>query len=175
LIPEIPYDPEIVWRRVTGRFRRHKHFSLVVISEGARTLKGDYAVAEVRDHPDGLPILGGAGQRLRYQLEEISRREAAAIRKSGGNPPESPEIRTVVLGHIQRGGTPLGDDRIIATSCGSYAIDMVARGEIGYMSAWSFSGPKSVPLDEALAEHFVDSENDPLVKTARDIGVSFGI
>ena len=174
LLPEQEYDPEIVWKRVTGRFRRHKHFSLVVISEGARPISGEYAVAEERKHPFGLPILGGAGQRLREELEAISDREAKSIRTQGGNPPESPEVRSVALGHLQRGGTPLSDDRIIATSCGAYAVDMVAHGEYGCMAAWTFEGPKAVRLTDALASHFVDPENDPLVRTAKDIGVSFG-
>lgn len=174
LLPELPYDPEAVWRRVTGRFRRHKHFSLVVISEGARPKEGGFAVAEERDHPEGLPVLGGAGTRLRAQLEAINRREAEAIRAAGGNPPASPEIRTVALGHIQRGGTPLGEDRIIATCCGSFSVDMIVEGTMGHLSAWAFDGPKAVPLDDALAEHFVQPETDALVRTARDIGVSFG-
>jgi 6-phosphofructokinase len=174
LLPEQAYDPKLVWNRVTSRFRRHKHFSLVVISEGARPIAGDYAVAEEREHPFGLPVLGGAGLRLRQELEGISRREAESIRSKGGNPPESPEVRTVTLGHIQRGGTPLGDDRIIATSCGAYAVDMIANADFGCMAAWTYEGPTSVSLQDALAEHFVNPSTDPLVRTARDIGVSFG-
>ncbi len=174
LLPEQDYDPEIVWKRVTGRFRRHKHFSLVVVSEGARPVSGDYAVAEEREHPFGLPILGGAGQRLREELEAISKREAKSIRSQGGNPPESPEVRSVALGHIQRGGTPLGDDRIIATSCGAFAADMVAKKNYGCMAAWTFEGPKVVSLADALASHFIDPATDPLVRIAKDIGVSFG-
>ena len=58
---------------------------------------------------------------------------------------EAPEIRVVVLGHIQRGGTPVAEDRIIATACGSHAVDMLADGLFGYMSAFGFENQLGLP------------------------------
>jgi 6-phosphofructokinase len=174
LLPEIPYDPKAVWRRVTERFRRDKHFSLVVISEGARPKGGDYTIVEERQHPQGLPVLGGTGWKLRQQLEALSQQETEEVRAAGGNAPESPEVRVVVLGHIQRGGTPLAPDRVVATACGSFAVDMVAARQFGHMAAWTFEGPQALPLDEALEDHFVDPEQEPLLDTARAIGVCLG-
>lgn len=174
LLPELPYSARAVWDRVTKRFRRHRKFSLVVVAEGARPVGGDYAVAEERVHPAGLPVLGGAGPRLRAELEALTEEERQRILSEGGNPPEAPEIRVVVLGHIQRGGTPLADDRIIATACGSFAVDMVVRGLFGHMAAWTFEGPVAVRLDVATEPHLVDPDNDPLVQVARDIGICLG-
>ncbi|MGM0577689.1 MAG: 6-phosphofructokinase [Myxococcota bacterium] len=174
LVPEIPYDPRAVWRRVTGRFRRHRTFSLVVVSEGARPMGGEYAVKEERDDPGGLPILGGAGARLRRQLEAITEEEALRIRGEGRNPPDAPDVRVVVLGHVQRGGTPLADDRTLATACGAYAVDMVVEGLFGYMAAWEGNGPTHVSLEEATVPHFIEPEREPLVRVARDVGICMG-
>lgn len=173
LLPELPYDPRAVWRRVTNRFRRQRKFSLVVIAEGARPVGGDYAVRE-RAHAAAAPRLGGAGARLRSELEALTDAESERIIVDGGNPPEAPEIRAVVLGHIQRGGTPTAEDRVIAASCGSFAVDLLAEGRFGFMAAWRYDGPVAVRLDEATVPNLIDPEADPLVSLARGLGISLG-
>ncbi len=173
LMPELPYDPHAVWRRVTNRFRRDRGFSLVVTAEGVRPIGGDYAVKE-RAHAAAAPRLGGAGARLRAELEALTEREAERIVAAGGNPPEAPEIRTVVLGHLQRGGTPTAEDRVIAASCGSFAVDLLAAGRYGFMAAWTYDGPAAVRLDEATVPHLIDPESDPLVSLARGLGICLG-
>jgi len=174
LLPEIPYDPRSVWQRVTYRFRRHRRFSLVVIAEGARPTGGDYAVSEEREHPAGLPVLGGAGVRLRHELETITAAERERAEQAGEFADEAPEIRVVVLGHIQRGGTPIAEDRIIASACGSHAVDMLAKGQFGYMAAWCSGGPTHVPLDVATVPHLIDPDEEPLVIVAREMGICLG-
>jgi 6-phosphofructokinase 1 len=174
LLPEKPYDPKAVWKRITTRFRRQRKFSLVVISEGARPIDGAIAVAELREHPAAHVVLGGAGTRLRAEIEGLYAAEAEAVTAAGGYPPDAPEVRVVVLGHIQRGGTPLAEDRIVATACGAFAVDLAASGRFGTMAAWVADGPAEVPLEAALAPHFVDPETTPLVRTARALGISFG-
>jgi len=146
----------------------------VVISEGAHPRGKGLSIAEEREHPDGLPVLGGAGHGLRRDLEAIYAEEARRVVALGSYPPEAPEIRVVVLGHIQRGGTPDSGDRIIATACGSYAVEMVTQGLFGYMSAWKNDGPTHVPLVEATVPHLVDPETDPLVEVARSVGICLG-
>ncbi len=174
LLPELPYDAQAIWERVTGRFRRKRKFSLVVISEGAKPVGGSLAIAETREHPEGAPVLGGAGAKLRVELEALARREHEAALDIGDNPPESPEVRVVVLGHIQRGGTPMAEDRIVASACGSYAVDMAMDGLFGHMAAWDGRGPTHVHLREATKPHVVDPARDPLVQVARDIGICLG-
>jgi 6-phosphofructokinase 1 len=163
-----------VWQRVTYRFRRHRRFSLVVIAEGARPTGGDYAISEVRADPSGLPVLGGAGIRLRHELETITRAEQARAEAAGDFSDDAPEIRVVVLGHIQRGGTPLAADRIIASACGSHAVDMLVAGHVGHMAAWRSGGPTHVPLDVATVPHLIDPEEDALVTVAREMGICLG-
>lgn len=175
LIPELDYDIRAVWERVTGRFRRSRKFSLVVIAEGAKPRGGDYAIVQEREHPSGLPILGGAGARLRAELEALTRDEVERAKAAGQNPPEAPEIRVCALGHVQRGGTPLSSDRIIATACGAYAVEMVMKGLFGYMSAWRYmDGPTHVKLEASTVPHLVDPETEALLDTARDVGISLG-
>ena len=174
LLPELPYNPKAVWERVTSRFRRQRKFSLVVIAEGARPSGGDYAISEERDHPAGLPVLGGAAVRLRAELEQLNQEELERAAQAGQRVHEAPEVRVVVLGHIQRGGTPLAEDRIIASACGSHAVDMLVAGHFGHMSAWRSEGPTHVPLDEATVPHTVDPDSDPLVHVAREMGISLG-
>jgi len=174
LLPELPYDAEAVYARVVERFRRQRKFSLVVISEGAHAIDGMHSVAEERDHPDGLPVLGGAGERLRREIEQLAREEAERVVNAGDFPAESPEIRVVVLGHVQRGGTPDPRDRVIATACGSHAVEMVATGRFGRMACWLGEGPGDVPLSEATVPHLVQPESDPLVQVARSIGICLG-
>lgn len=174
LLPEIPYDIDAVVQRVTGRFTKDRKFSLVVCSEGAKPTGGVHAVTAEREHPMGLPRLGGAGERLRSELEAVWAKEAEADRADGREPLEYPEVRVVVLGHIQRGGTPLAEDRMIATACGAHAVHMAARGEHGKMAAWLNAGPVSVELDDALVDHFIDPETNGLLDVARSIGVSLG-
>lgn len=173
LLPEMAYSPEVVWKRITRRFRRQRKFSLVVISEGARPIDGSYAVAEEREHPAAHVVLGGAGARLRAEIESLYSKEADEITKRGGYPPEAPEVRVVVLGHIQRGGTPLAEDRIVATACGAFAVDLAAQKRFGSVAAWYDEGPVEVPLAEALKPHFVEA-GTPLIKTALSLGISLG-
>lgn len=174
ILPEIPYSAAEVWKRITSRFRRARKFSLVVISEGARPIDGGYSVAQTREHPDAHVILGGAGARLRAELEALYRAEAEQIVDGGGYPPDAPEVRVVVLGHVQRGGTPLADDRLVATACGSFAVDLASQGRFGTLAAWQGDGPAEVSLVEASAPHFVLPSETPLVQTARSLGITFG-
>jgi len=174
LLPELPYSARAVWKRITTRFRRARKFSLVVISEGARPVDGDYAVVEQREHPEAHVVLGGAGARLRAEIEALYTAEAEAVNTAGGWLPDAPEVRVVVLGHIQRGGTPLAEDRVVATACGSFAVDLAARGRFGSVAAWRNEGPVEVSLADALLPHFVDPVRTPLVMTARSLGISLG-
>ncbi|MEO0876562.1 MAG: 6-phosphofructokinase, partial [Bacteroidota bacterium] len=103
--------------------------------------------------------LGGICNQLRYQLEELG-----CIA----------QIRTTVLGHIQRGGTPVAFDRILATSMGVKAFDMVAAGDFGQMVAYQNNEFVSVPLSSVITTNKNVSPDHALVHTARSIGISFG-
>jgi 6-phosphofructokinase len=125
----------------------------VVVAEGAQPLEGQMVVHNQQLDAFGHVRLGGIGQWLAEQLEAKTGKEA----------------RTVVLGHIQRGGTPSAFDRVLATRYGIGAIDMVHRGESGTMAALRGNHIVSVPLSEALAKNRkVDPEMIEVAKSILD-------
>jgi len=158
LIPEIPYDTGAIAAKVKERNRRGRRFSIVVVAEGAKPKGGDVVVKRMVEKSADPVRLGGVGFVLQDQLE-----------RSTGS-----ETRTVVLGHLQRGGSPTAADRVLATGLGAKAVDLIVHREFGQMVAVkdgritavhlevAAGGPRTVPLDH------------PLIAAARSIGTSFG-
>jgi len=139
LIPEIPFDIEQVAETIRQRHERGRYFSIVVAAEGAKFIGGVETLDGAPDERDefGHLRLGGIGQTVAREIEK----------RTGF------ESRSVVLGHIQRGGTPSAFDRVLATRYGLGAIDMVHRGEFGQMAALRGNKIISVPLAEAIASN----------------------
>jgi ATP-dependent phosphofructokinase / diphosphate-dependent phosphofructokinase len=139
LIPEIPFDIEQVAELIRQRHERGRYFSIVVAAEGAKFIGGVETLDGASDERDefGHLRLGGIGQTVAREIEK----------RTGF------ESRSVVLGHIQRGGTPSAFDRVLATRYGLGAIDMVHRGEFGQMAALRGNKIISVPLAEAIASN----------------------
>lgn len=157
LIPEIPYRIETIEATVEERAARGQAYSIVVVAEGARPIGGAAAV-KVADAGDGHPRLGGAGERLAVEL----------------TPRIEHEIRVTVLGHLQRGGSPVPYDRILATRFGQRAAELAAAGRFDRMVCLRGKEIADVPLAEAVAvQKLVDPAGD-LVGAARAIGVGFG-
>jgi 6-phosphofructokinase 1 len=139
LIPEQPFDVDKVAAKIRMRHGRGRYFSIVVVAEGAKfaaTKNGPSTVGGEKDE-FGHARLGGIGNTLAQELE----------RRTGF------ETRTVVLGHIQRGGTPTAFDRVLATRYGLGAIDMVHRAEFGKMAALRGNKIVSVSLAEATGQN----------------------
>lgn len=158
LIPEIPFSWQAINKKIQGRKKAGRKFSIVVVAEGAHPLEGDRVVLETADQTRGLERLGGIG--------EIVCRE---ISKNLGM-----ETRVTVLGHIQRGGKPSTFDRLLATRYGVEAVQMVVREEFGQMVALRCGQVVSVPLEEAVGrQKFVDPDGQ-LVKVAEAIGINVG-
>ena len=140
LIPERPFDIEEVAERIRLRHARGRYFSIIVVAEGAKFAsdvdpsQGAPVVTEMGKDEFGHVRLGGVGQILAREVE----------RRTGL------ETRYVVLGHIQRGGSPSAFDRVLASRYGIGAIDMVHRGEFGCMVALRGNDIVSVPLTEAI-------------------------
>jgi phosphofructokinase-like protein len=157
LIPEIPYRLEALLAKFRARERRGRPFSLVVVAEGAAAAGGGQ-VFSGQDAVTGWKRLGG----VCYSI-------ARAIEDAGGY-----EVRATVLGHIQRGGTPVPVDRILATRFGVEAARLAVTGEFGTMVAVHGDEIVAVPLAEAIGRlKRVDPEGQ-LVRAARAIGVVFG-
>ena len=140
LIPEQPFDIDQVAELIRQRHARGRYFSIVVAAEGAKFAGGGPddggAVKDARDEFGHLR-LGGIGSILASEIEK----------RTGF------ETRSVVLGHIQRGGSPSAFDRVLATRYGLGAIDMVHRGEFGYMAALRGNKIVSIPLAEAISSN----------------------
>jgi len=159
LIPEIPYDPDKVLAYINKRYRKGKGFMNIVIAEGAKPIDGDRVGQASGDIKDEHLKLGGICNQLRYQLEQMGC---------------GPQIRTTILGHIQRGGTPVAFDRILATAMGVKAFEMVKEEQFGQMVSFANNEFVSIPLASAIAENKNVTPNHALVKVARSIGISFG-
>jgi phosphofructokinase-like protein len=141
LVPEVPFDIDQVAELIRQRSDRGRYFSIVVVAEGAKFADGNerHSVGGQEGSRDefGHVRLGGVGSAVASEIEK----------RTGF------ESRSVVLGHIQRGGSPTAYDRVLATRYGLGAIDMVHRGEFGQMAALRGNKIISVPLAEAIASN----------------------
>lgn len=145
LIPERPFNVDKVAESIRHRHERGRYFSIIVVAEGAKFATGSGApvVQEMGKDEFGHAKLGGIANVLAREIEQ----------RTGF------ETRAVVLGHIQRGGSPSAFDRVLATRYGLGAIDMVHRGEFGCMAALRANKIISITLKEAISKNrVVDAE-----------------
>ncbi len=154
LIPEIPFRMEPIAQKILGLREAGRPHALVVCSEAARPVNGEAVFHRV----EGGKRYGGVGQRL---ADEIAKATGA-------------ETRVTVLGHVQRGGMPSAQDRIIASAFGVAAVDLLASGATGRMVAWQRRQVVDVALSEVVAQtHRVDP-SETMVRTARGLGICLG-
>lgn len=155
LIPEIPFDLKAVARKIQDRWRRQRRFAIVVTAEGAKPTGGEHFMT-LRE--TGHERLGGVAEFVAREIHRLTNRET----------------RSLVLGHLQRGGQPTTTDRLLATRFGAAAVRAIERGEQNVMMALKSSQIISVPLEQAIKEtKFVPLDSD-IVLSARDLGISFG-
>ncbi len=155
LIPEIPFDLKAVARKIQDRWRRQRRFAIVVAAEGAKPAGGDHFMT-LRE--TGHERLGGIAEFVAREIHRLTNRET----------------RSLVLGHLQRGGQPTTSDRLLATRFGAAAVRAIAHGERNVMVALKSTKIITVPLAEAIREtKFVPLDSD-IVCSARDLGISFG-
>ena len=157
LIPEIPYDLEKVaahLRRAEESGQRH---AIVVVAEGAKPKGGTVSTLGPRE-AGAMERLAGAGERVMRGLEELTGRE----------------VRTVVLGHLLRGGTPSSFDRLLALRFGAAAVRALEEGQSGIMVALAPPTVNYVPLEEATSRMKSVPLDCDTIRTARDLAISFG-
>jgi phosphofructokinase-like protein len=158
LIPEIPYDFNIIAEKLKERNRKGKRFSIVVVAEGAKPKGGDVVIQRiVRESSDPIR-LGGIGFILGEQIEKVI----------------GLETRTVVMGHLLRGGSPTPFDRILATRLGTKAVDMIEDKKFGYMVGVKGNTLVNVSLKEVAKGIKTVPLNHPMIKAARALGTCFG-
>jgi len=158
LIPEIPYEPDVIADKVRDRNKRGKRFTIVVVAEGARPKGGDIVIKRVVKDGTQPVRLGGIGFALASQLEQIT----------------GIENRAVVIGHLQRGGPPTPPDRILATRMGTKAVDMIRREKYGYMVGVQGNSLTEVPLEVVIEGPRRITPDDPLIQSARSLSTCFG-
>lgn len=158
LIPEIPYSLDAVCSVCVERSKRGKRYTIMAVSEGARPIGGQQVVQKMVDDNPHPARLGGIAMVLADQIEQ----------KTGL------ETRPTILGHIQRGGTPIAFDRVLATQFGHKAIQLVATYDWNQMVVVQGGRLGMVPLEAVAGIQKQVELDDPLIATARAIGVSMG-
>ena len=155
LIPEIPFDYEKVAEAVRQREAEGCLSSLIVVAEGAHPANESEIFQETNC---GEHKLGGIGERVAFEVE----------RRAGK------ETRTCVLGHLQRGGPPTTLDRILGTSFGVHAVELIAEGRLGQMVSYRNYEIGGVPIADAVDRLKVVPAGSQMVLTARAVGIRFG-
>ncbi len=156
LIPEIHWTFEQVCQKILDRERNGKKFTLIVVAEGAELPSGGMVTAEAEQL--GRQVrLGGIGAVVASEIEKRLGRET----------------RTVVLGHLQRGGQPTTFDRVLATQLGAHAVRLVIQERWGEMVCYQPPEIESIPIIDAVKLRRVDPHGST-VQAARSLGISFG-
>jgi ATP-dependent phosphofructokinase / diphosphate-dependent phosphofructokinase len=157
LLPEIPFDIDLVADAILTRDGAGRHYSIVVVAEGAQPAGGEREVVA----PAGVGYaerLGGIGARVEAQLQERTGKEC----------------RSVVLGHLLRGGSPSAFDRVVAARFGAAAVRALAQGKSGVMVALGYPGIDLVPLAEVAGRTKRVPVDSDTVITARELGICLG-
>jgi len=155
LIPEIPYDIKRVCDKIQERYSEGRNFAIVVVAEGAFPVGGEPLF---RRQGGGKQHLGGIGAVLAEEIAETT----------------GQETRHLVLGHLQRGGGPNAQDRLLALRFGVAAVDLVAEGRFGCMVALDPPDVLAVPLSEAIAVTKSVPITSDILNTARALGTCMG-
>ncbi len=157
-LPEIPFDIDCLCNKISDNELHDKDYAIVVVAEGA-SARGGKVVSKGRGELGREEvILGGIGEWVAEQIRQRTKKDT----------------RSLVLGHLQRGGSPTTFDRLLALRFGAAAVRLVEEGGYGRMVALSGSGMVSVPLIDAIkSRKKVDLTSDKVL-TAREIGICLG-
>lgn len=158
LLPEIPYDINKIVEKVREREEAGKQFTIIVVAEGAKPKDGEIVVSKiVDDSPDPIR-LGGIANKLANDLEGLIKNH---------------EVRSTVLGHIQRGGNTSTYDRILSTRYGVKAVELINSNLFGNMVALKGNNISFESLENVIGYTKNVEPEGELVKAAKSIGISF--
>jgi len=157
LLPEIPYDPDRIARKVRRRVECGSPFSIVVVAEGARRGGGKQVYRRGDGGDEFTDRLGGVSYRV---AEELRRRTDL-------------EVRNIVLGHLQRGGSPSPLDRTLGSLMGRRAVQLIAEGDYGQMVAQRGMRLTAVPIERVARGIKRIRPRGPMVEAARQLGICF--
>jgi ATP-dependent phosphofructokinase / diphosphate-dependent phosphofructokinase len=157
LIPEIPFTLQEVAKKIIQRSQHNKKFSLVIVAEGAKPVGGSAVYQEI-SKSSGVLRLGGIGALVEEGLRQLI----------------TNEIRVIVLGHLQRGGSPTAFDRLLASRYGNKAVNLIAEEKFGQMVSLKDDQIVSIPISEAVSvQKFVPLDSD-IISTAFGLNISLG-
>ncbi len=158
LLPEIPYDVDVISQAIKNRVKAGKHFTIIAVAEGAiskedaKLAKKDYkAKVEKRKYPS-----------IAYELAEQIQEKT------------DQEVRITIPGHMQRGGSPCPYDRVLSTRLGAAAAELILNKEFGYMIGIQNGETVKVPLEEVAGKLKYVNPNSKIIKEAEMTGISFG-
>lgn len=159
IIPEIPYDINKIKEKIDTCYNKRRGSCIIVVAEGAKAKDGQ-VVGTVTGEVGYQHIkLGGIAETLAAELK------AASVEH---------DIRYTILGHLQRGGTPVAFDRVLASEFGVRAMEFVLEGRFGQMVAYHHPDVVGIPLEEAVREQNLVGTDNRLVHTAKGLGIAFG-
>jgi 6-phosphofructokinase 1 len=158
LIPEVPYRLDAVCEVCRERSKRGKRYTIIAVSEGAHAVDGEQVVQERIDDSPYQIRLGGVAILLARQIQERT----------------GLETRPTILGHVQRGGSPIAFDRVLATQFGHMAIQLVATYDWNQMVVMQGGRLGMVPLESVAGIQRQIELDDPIIATARALGVCMG-
>ncbi len=158
LIPEIEYDINKVADALERNYKNGKNYAIVVVAEGAKPKGGEIFVSKVIENSPDPIRLGGIAKVVADQLEQLTGMES----------------RATILGHVQRGGSPTANDRILSTRYGSFAVELLMQGKFGNMVTLKGNAMSYESLENVIGANKAVDPNGELVTIAEATGVSFG-
>ena len=158
IVPEIEYDINKIADQIKQNRARGKNFAIVVVAEGAKPKGGEVMVSRVVENSPDPIRLGGIGNHIAEQLEDLVGLEA----------------RATILGHVQRGGTPTANDRILSTRYGAAAVELLMEGKFGNMVTLDGNTISYESLENVIGKNKAVDPNGELVTMAKGMGISFG-
>jgi 6-phosphofructokinase 1 len=157
LLPEIPFRYEPISARIMERDQAGRHFSIVIVAEGARPQGSDFVVSGEQP-ADREARLGGIGAAVAREIEARTGKET----------------RVVVLGHLQRGGGPTNFDRALCTLFGTTAVELIGERRFGRMVTFTGTTVDSVPIADAVGRLRRVPLDGAFVRSARALGICLG-
>jgi 6-phosphofructokinase 1 len=175
LIPEIPYQVEIIAEAIRKRSREGKNFSIVAVSEGAMSCE-EYRIRKALE--EKLAAAGGKSAKKEIESKllelETQRTGHAFVLAQQLEAMTNLEARVTILGYLQRGGTPSAADRLLATRLGTAAVELIQQGVSGVMLAVRGDRVEPIPLEEVVGKRKLVPLDHPWVQSARNVGVCLG-
>ena len=157
LIPEIPFDIDLVCKKIMDRELRGSRFSIVVVAEGALPKGGERSLIGEAE-PGHSERVGGIAEKVAAQIKARTKKD----------------VRSLVLGHLQRGGSPTTFDRLVSLRFGAAAVRMAGKGEFGRLVVLDPPTVKSIPIEDAVHRTKTVPMDCDSLQTARDLGVCLG-